>query len=91
MHRPEGVLDEEIVVIGELSGEPRIVLRLARVEARVLEHAKTVVGQVLPQALCHWSDRERRVFSLGATEMRADRDLTCLALRGAIAAWATTP
>jgi hypothetical protein len=43
MHGSECVLDEEVVVVGELLREPGLVLRLTRVEACVLEHVKTVV------------------------------------------------
>ena len=75
VHRPERVLDEDVVAVGELLREPRVVLRLARVEARVLEHVKTLVGQELLQAFCNGAQRECGVVSLGPSEMRANRHL----------------
>jgi hypothetical protein len=54
MHRAEGVLHEEIVGVGEVSCECRIVLRLPGIEARVLEDSQAVVRQKRPQA---FSDR----------------------------------
>jgi hypothetical protein len=44
VHRSERILYENVVAVGKLLREPRVVLRLARVEARVLEHVKTLVG-----------------------------------------------
>ena len=38
MRRAEGVVHVEVAALGELAGEALVVLRLARVEARVLEH-----------------------------------------------------
>ena len=38
MRRAEGVVDVEVAAVGELAREALVVRRLARVEARVLEH-----------------------------------------------------
>ena len=50
MRRAERVVDVEIAAVGELARERLVVLRLARIEARVLEHAHAFVGQQLAQA-----------------------------------------
>jgi len=50
VNRPERVLDEQVATVGELVCERRIVLRLAGVEARVLEDLDPLVGQELAQA-----------------------------------------
>ena len=75
VRRAEGVVDEQVEVVGELPGELGIVLRLARVEARVLEDADPLVGQQLPQPLLDGLHRERGVLALGTAEVRADDDL----------------
>jgi hypothetical protein len=72
MHRAEGVLDEEIVGIGEVSCECRIVLRLPGIEAGVLEDSQTVVRQQRQQAFFHGPKRELRVFAFRPAEVRAD-------------------
>ena len=43
VRRAEGVVDEEVAALGELAGELGIVLRLAGMEARVLEHLDPLV------------------------------------------------
>jgi hypothetical protein len=45
---PERVEDEQVAPVGEPAGESGIVLRLARIEARVLEHLDALVGEELP-------------------------------------------
>jgi hypothetical protein len=56
--RAERVVDEQVPVRGELTRELGVVLRLARVEARVLEQAHAFVRQELAQALPHRLERE---------------------------------
>ena len=51
---------------GELARERRVVLRLARVEARVLEHGDALVREELPQPRRDRRDRERRIGPLSA-------------------------
>ena len=48
---PKASLHEEVAVVGELARELGVVLRLARVEAGVLEHVDPLVGQQLAQAV----------------------------------------
>ena len=57
MGRAERVVDVEVVAVGELARVPLVVLRLARVEARVLEHAQPVVRDELAQAALDGRDR----------------------------------
>ena len=47
MRRAEGVVDVEVAAVGELAGEALVILRLPRVEPRVLEDMDAVVGQEL--------------------------------------------
>ena len=44
VRRAESVVDEEVGAVGELAPNSRVVRRLARVEARVLEHADPLVA-----------------------------------------------
>ncbi len=69
----ERVVDEDVHPRGESSRRLGIVLRLARVEARVLEHGETLVRDQLAQALGNRRDRECRIGSLRPSEVRADR------------------
>jgi hypothetical protein len=46
--RAERVVDVEVAVIGELTRERAVVLRLTRVETRVLEHGDPIVREELP-------------------------------------------
>ena len=73
----ERVVDVEVVSVRELAREARVVLRLARVEAGVLEHASALVVET--------SSRSRRstgaiayvrpvLLRLRPAEMRADAD-----------------
>ena len=78
----ERVVDVEVAAVGELAGVALVVLRLARVEARVLEHVDPVVREQLAQAR---RDRRHRVLrpvllGLRAAEVRADADLRRAAL-----------
>ena len=59
MRRAERVVHVEVVAVRELARIPLVVLRLARVEAGVLEHAQPVVGDELAQALLDRCDRVR--------------------------------
>ena len=59
--RAERVLDEQLVVVREPPREVRIVRRLARVEARVLEHVESLVGEKLAQAPRNRGHRESGV------------------------------
>ena len=45
VRRAERVVDVEVAALGELAREALVVRRLARVEARVLEHVDALVGQ----------------------------------------------
>ena len=45
VRRAERVVDVDVAAVSELTRELGVVLRLARVEARVLEHPEAVVGQ----------------------------------------------
>src|SRR5207248_803844 len=65
---------EEVVRVGELAREPGIVLRLARVEAGVLEDGQPVVGDRRTERLTHGLDREGWIRALRPAEMRADGD-----------------
>jgi hypothetical protein len=44
MSRAERIVDVEIRVVRELPGESGVIRRLAGMEARVLDHAKAIVG-----------------------------------------------
>src|SRR5205085_4913018 len=67
------VLDEEILPLGELAREGGIVRRLARIEARVLEHGERAVVE-LAQPRLDGPHREGRILPLGPAEVRADGD-----------------
>ena len=61
----ERVVDVEVAAVGELARVALVVLRLARVEARVLEHGDAVVGQELAQPRLdrrHRGTPRRRLF-----------------------------
>ena len=77
MRRAERVVDVEVAAVGELAREALVVRRLARVEARVLEHVDALVRQELSQPR---RDRRHRVLRavllrLRPAEMRADAHL----------------
>ena len=76
VRRAEGVVDEEVTVVGKLAGERLVVLGLTWVEARVLEHDERLVRQELAKPLLDRPHRERRVEALRPPEMRADGHLT---------------
>ena len=57
MRGAERVVDVEVVAVGELARVPLVVLRLARVEAGVLEHAQPLVRDELAQAALDGRDR----------------------------------
>ena len=80
MHGAEGILDEEVVGVGELLCKCRIVFGLARVEAGVLEDSQPVVRQQGPQAFFDRLERELRVLPFWPAEVRAD----CHLLRPAL-------
>ena len=77
MRRAERVVDVEVAAVGELAGEALVVLRLARVEARVLEHRHAVVAEELGDALAHRRHRVLGAVLLGLrpAEVRADAHL----------------
>src|SRR5258708_20565104 len=75
MRGAERIVDEEVAAGGELARERLVVLGLARVEARVLEHAQALVGQELAQAALDRLQRILRVGALRTAEMRADANL----------------
>ena len=68
--RAEGVVHVEVVAIGELAREALVVLRLAGVEARVLEHLQPLVGHELAQPPLDRRDRERRPVFVGLRPAR---------------------
>ena len=74
MRRAEGVVDEEVAALGELARELRVVLRLAGVEARVLEHLDPLVRQERAQPPPDRLDPRRRILALRPAEVRADAD-----------------
>ena len=77
MRRAERVVDIEVAAVGELAGEALVVRRLARVEARVLEHVDALVRQELAQPRRDRSHRVLRavLLRLRPAEVRADADL----------------
>ena len=75
MGRAEGVVHVEVAPLGELAREPGVVLRLARVEARVLEDAEPVVGQQGEQPIFYRLNGEVGIGLPGPAEVRADGDL----------------
>ncbi len=75
MRRAEGVVHVQVAVVGELAREALVVLRLARVEARVLEHAQPLVGQELAEPSFDGAHRVRGVLPLRPAQVRADDDL----------------
>jgi hypothetical protein len=77
---PERILDEQLVAVRELAREGGVVLRLARVEARVLEHVHPVLREQLLQAFAHRLHRELGILTFGAAQVRAHRHLCRLAL-----------
>ena len=74
VRRAEGVVDEEVAALGQLTRELGIVRRLAGVEARVLEHLDPLVRQERAQPLAHRLDPERGILALRPAEVRADAD-----------------
>ena len=77
VRRAERVVDVEIAAVGELTGEARVVLRLAGIEARVLEHRDPVVWEELAEPLPHRFDRVR----LRPAQMGADPNLARVLLQ----------
>jgi hypothetical protein len=82
MGRAKGVVDVEIAAVRQLARERVVVLRLAWIKARVLEHVNAFVKQQLVQPVLHGRHRILRAIRLRLrpTEVRADADLP----RGAI-------
>ena len=78
MRRTEGVLDEQIVAVGERLGEGGIVARFTAIEARVFEHCEGAREQ-LAQADLDRFHREARVLACRPSEVRTDRDRGCAA------------
>ena len=75
MSGAEGVVDEEVAAVRELAGELGIVLRLAGMEAGVLEHLDPLVREERAQVLAHRLDPERGILALRPAEVRTDTDL----------------
>ena len=73
--RAESVLDEQVTPLGELARELRVVLRLAGVEARVLEDVDPLVRKQLAQPPRHGRHRQGGVRPFRAAQVRADRHL----------------
>jgi len=76
MGRAERVVHVEIHALGQPRGRRVLVLRLAGVEARVLQHAHALVRHERVESLRDGRDRECRIGALRPAEMRADRDLS---------------
>src|SRR5581483_7677998 len=76
----ECVVDVDVAAVRELACEARVVLRLPRVEARVLEHAYARVGQELAQPPLDRRHAEGVVDTLRPPEVRAHVDLRRVAL-----------
>ena len=76
VRRAERVVDVEVAAVGELAREPGSFARLARVEARVLEHLDALVREQLAQPRAHGLHRVTRVLvRLRPPEVRADAHL----------------
>ena len=75
MSGAEGVVDEEVAALRELAGDLGVVLRLAGMEAGVLQHLDPLVREERAQVLSHRLDPERRVLALRPAEVRTDTDL----------------
>ena len=88
MRRAERVVDVEVAAVGELAREALVVGRLARVEARVLEHVDALVGQELAQPRRDRRHRVLRAVLLGLrpAEVRADAHLGRAVLEQELAA-----
>ena len=80
VRRAERVVHVDVQVVGELAREGRIVRRLARVEARVLEQPYARVGLELAQPFGNRRDAKRRILALRPAEVRAEHDLRGAAL-----------
>ncbi len=82
MRRAERVVHVEIAAVGELLRERRVVLRLAGVEARVLEHTQPLVREQLAQRGLDGRHRVLRaiLLRLRPTEVRAHAHLGGLAV-----------
>ena len=92
VRRAERVVDVEVAAVGELARELRVVLRLARVEAGVLEHAHAARRASSSRSrACDRRHRERRVRPLRPAEVRADDDLARRRARAAAGASAAPP
>jgi hypothetical protein len=76
----ERVVDVQVGAARELAGVALVVLRLAGLEAGVLEHPQPRVGQQLAQPLLDRAQRELRVRALRAPEVRAHGHLRRAAL-----------
>ncbi len=72
---PEGVVHVEVAVRGQLARELGVVLRLAGVEASVLENPDPLVGQELPKSLVGGLEREGRILALRPAEVGAEHEL----------------
>ena len=72
--RAEGVIHVQVPALGKAPRALRVVPRLARVEARVLEHPHAVVRQELAQARRDRCHPERGIGALRAAEVRAHGD-----------------
>ena len=75
MRGAEGVVDVEVASVGQLASELMVVLRLARVEARVLENGDARIVHERAQMLFDRLQRERRVLPLRPAQVRAEAEL----------------
>ena len=81
MRRAERVVHEQIPSGGEATRRLRVVRRLARIEARVLEYFDAMVRQKLAETRRHGRNRERGIGAFRPTEVRADRHVRCASLQ----------
>ena len=65
---------------GELARELGVVLRLTRIEARVLEQADPLVRQELPQPFLHRLHGERGILALRPPQVRTEDELGRIAV-----------
>ena len=76
VRRAERVQHEQVPSLCEPPGSLGVVLRLAGIEAGVLEDTNAIVRQQLPETCGDGCDLELGIGPLGAAEMRADDDLS---------------
>ena len=80
VRRAERVVHEQVPAGGEATRRLRVVRRLARIEARVLEYFDAIVRQKLADTCRHGRHGERGIGALRPAEVRADRHVSCASL-----------